>query len=1044
MKKKLKKILIILGSIVLFFLLLVVIALLMFFYRKPLVKGIIEKQIEKRTGIHVTIGTLDYELFPLIIEAGEIEFATLMDETEVDVFVEKLVLKGDIHRIRKKVRPYFDTIEGEGVRIISNVKEARKKIMIEDILRSLSSGMSFVRKISLNNSSIEFNFPSQKLFLQGFDFALSPSGVRDSFAYTLHCRNAEGIGQPQSNRFQNTIQGSGTLSLMEKPEIEGRFILTSNRFAYSGKEQFFEEINLNFNGKFNADKNEYIFPSFEIEIPSYASLTGPLEIIAQDELTLHFRPLIRIDDLGRVFSMTRDQLPQQLKRLELGGSAFFEGEARITPTHPEQKASITGLVVLNPSHIKYRSMTYQFDSQISGSLKIDRFPDNQNISGRLKIAKSAFAGKALEASGIKMEIPFVYDQKRFTIDIKSLKAAAATLSIDIPNRKLKTDAPSLSGQGFIDLKNRNIQISQAKIVLHPFPPFEVEAQAGLGPQDSNALSVSVQSSRIDFQSLMDFFSFTIPQKVIDWEPDGWLKFKVKAHNSFREKQKVWEMSARLEADDVNFHDPSFTVAGESLHPNLSLEGTFYQSLNDIVFKGRVELTQGESLWKDFYINWSKMPILGTFSGRFNASQGKLTDLSVGATIPEFGRIAAEGRLDLQEPRSSDLKIMASTFQLAPLYTFITQKGAVSQTQVKLKGEAECQIDAKIDENAFSIFGYLKIKDASWIEEEKNLVVQGIEATIPLHYEQNALRTKDESAPPERGHLSFESFRSSYLDLSPIKLDISSKKNGYFIQPFKLEIFGSEAEVGETSIMYGFNPSHFKALTSFSWKVEDLSQLPLTSQDFQLEGTLSVDLPLVEVSPEHLSTEGQGEAGVFGGNIALENIQVHQPFSKNRTVSCDVRLTGLDLEKITDSIPFGRVTGILNGEIQDLALSYGQPESFSISIESERRKGVPQRFSLKATNDLAILGTGEKTPFSPQSGWTRIVKEFRYKKIGIACSLKNDIFSLRGTIHRKGIEYLVKGSGLFAINVVNKQVRNQIQFKDMLNRLKRIGESKQAP
>jgi hypothetical protein len=158
----------------------------------------------------------------------------------------------------------------------------------------------------------------------------------------------------------------------------------------------------------------------------------------------------------------------------------------------------------------------------------------------------------------------------------------------------------------------------------------------------------------------------------------------------------------------------------------------------------------------------------------------------------------------------------------------------------------------------------------------------------------------------------------------------------------------------------------------------------------------------------------------------------------------VKLSGLDLEKITDSIPFGRVTGIINGEIQDLALSYGQPERFNMHIESERRKGVLQRFSLKATNDLAILGTGEKTPFSPQSGWTRVIKEFRYQKIGIACSLKNDIFSLQGTIQKKGVEYLVRGSGLFAINVVNKQARNQILFKDMLSRLKRIGQSKQSP
>lgn len=139
MKKKLKKAFLILGSILLFSLLIVIIASLLFFYRKPFIKGIIEKQIEKRTGIHITIGTLDYELFPLRVEARAIKFTTKLDDTKVGVFIEKLVFKGDIHRIRKKVRPYFETIEGEGVWIISSVKKARNKIVIEDILRGLSS-----------------------------------------------------------------------------------------------------------------------------------------------------------------------------------------------------------------------------------------------------------------------------------------------------------------------------------------------------------------------------------------------------------------------------------------------------------------------------------------------------------------------------------------------------------------------------------------------------------------------------------------------------------------------------------------------------------------------------------------------------------------------------------------------------------------------------------------------------------------------------------------------------------------------------------------
>lgn len=1044
MKKKLKKVLIVLGSVLLFFLLIIAIASFVFFYRKPFVKGIVEKQIEKRTGIQLTIGTLDYELFPLRIEAGVIEFATELDETEVDVSIEKLALKGDFHRIQKKKKPYFETIEADGVRIISHSKESRKKIAVEDILHGLSSGMSYVQNINLKNSAVEFNFPEQTLILQGADISLATSGSQDTIAYTLICREAEGIGQPRTYKFQNAIQGSGILSLKEKPSLEGRFIFTSNDLSYAAKQDFFNEIRLNFMGELNSDKNEFRFPTLELEIPSFLSLTGSLDIISKDELILLIRPSIRIDDLDRIFHLAKDQLPRQFVGLDLSGSALFEGEARIAPKHPEQKESISGKVLLNPSRIKYHSPDYRLDTHISGSFDIKSFPDNQNVSGRLQMVKSSFAGKDLELSGINMDVPFRYDHKRSRIDIPILKASASSLSLDIPDRKFKTESPYFSGQAFIDLKKRIFRISKANIELQPFPPFGVEAQAGLASQDTKSLTISAQSSKISFKTLMDFFSFAIPQKVIDWQPEGWLNFQVEAQALFREKQKLWDLSAKLEAFDVQFHDQSFTIAGESLQPTLIVKGNFDHTLDDIEFSAKLELSHGESLWKDFFVDWNKLPILGTIGGRYHVSQRRLTDLSVDGVIPEWGRLSAKGHLDLQEFLSGDLRIMASELQLAPLHAFLSQKQAVSPKRALWKGEAECQIDAKIEKNAFSMDGYLKLKDASWTDGDDKLSVQGVEAHIPLHYQQNSLKVGGGNEPLEKGYLTFRKILSPYLDLSSLRLDISSTKNGYAIQPFELDIFGLKAYVGETLIEYGSDALNFKALTSFALKDGDLSKLPFSSKDFRLAGKLSMDLPQVKISPDNVSAKGKGTANTFGGNITFENIQVNQPFSKDRTISCDVKLSGLDLEKITDSIPFGRVTGTINGEIKELALSYGQPERFNIRIESEKRKGIPQRFSLKATNDLAILGTGEKTPFSPQSGWTRFVKDFRYEKIGIACSLKNDIFSLRGTIHGKGVEYLVKGSGLFAINVVNKQTRNQIQFKDMLSRLKRIGQSKQSP
>ncbi|NOR15583.1 MAG: hypothetical protein GQ544_07765 [Candidatus Aminicenantes bacterium] len=127
----------------------------------------------------------------------------------------------------------------------------------------------------------------------------------------------------------------------------------------------------------------------------------------------------------------------------------------------------------------------------------------------------------------------------------------------------------------------------------------------------------------------------------------------------------------------------------------------------------------------------------------------------------------------------------------------------------------------------------------------------------------------------------------------------------------------------------------------------------------------------------------------------------------------------------------------------MAISYGQAESFSLSLESEKRKGIPQKFSTAAIKDLEILGTGGSTSMSSAKLLSRFISEFRYSKIGIFCSLKNDVFTLQGTIKENGTEYLVKNAWIFGISVINRKPQNQISFKDMVSRIKRIHQSHES-
>jgi uncharacterized protein (DUF1330 family) len=58
-------------------------------------------------------------------------------------------------------------------------------------------------------------------------------------------------------------------------------------------------------------------------------------------------------------------------------------------------------------------------------------------------------------------------------------------------------------------------------------------------------------------------------------------------------------------------------------------------------------------------------------------------------------------------------------------------------------------------------------------------------------------------------------------------------------------------------------------------------------------------------------------------------------------------------------------------------------------------------------------------------------------------LNNDQFSVNGTIHEAGKEYLVRRGFLRGVDVVNQNPHNVISFRDMEERTERIFRSPQA-
>lgn len=219
---------------------------------------------------------------------------------------------------------------------------------------------------------------------------------------------------------------------------------------------------------------------------------------------------------------------------------------------------------------------------------------------------------------------------------------------------------------------------------------------------------------------------------------------------------------------------------------------------------------------------------------------------------------------------------------------------------------------------------------------------------------------------------------------------------------------------------------------------DIAALLPQEKALNLKGSLTGEFSEIGVTDKKLFTSGLLTAKIFSGKVVMENIWGQDIYDAGRRLGCDVTFSDIDLGALTDTVDVGSVTGIAEGRIAGLVISYGGPERFVFDVRTVDKRGVEKRVSVDFVDKLTILGSGSNL-FSGvlRSGLNRFVSDYNYSGIGIHLELKNDYFTLRGTIHEGDTEYFIKRSGFTGINVINQNPENRIRFDDMMDRLERI-------
>lgn len=206
------------------------------------------------------------------------------------------------------------------------------------------------------------------------------------------------------------------------------------------------------------------------------------------------------------------------------------------------------------------------------------------------------------------------------------------------------------------------------------------------------------------------------------------------------------------------------------------------------------------------------------------------------------------------------------------------------------------------------------------------------------------------------------------------------------------------------------------------------------------GELSGNITKLRMEDGVLTLGATLTAQVFSGTVSISDMRLEGALTQWPRFNANIAMNNLDLEQVTQAFSFGRITGRLSGEINQLSLFNWQPESFDAHLYTPQNDRSKHRISQRAVQNIgSVGGNGGGVAAALQSGFLKFFDDFNYDQLGISCRLVNDVCLISGVAPAKnGSYYLVKGRGLPRIDVIGNATR--VDWPRLLAQLKAATES----
>ncbi len=489
---------------------------------------------------------------------------------------------------------------------------------------------------------------------------------------------------------------------------------------------------------------------------------------------------------------------------------------------------------------------------------------------------------------------------------------------------------------------------------------------------------------------------------------------------------------------IGFSSPAGDVLGQNLSGRVDLEALLTRQPR---IKADLILRRGEALWGTVYVNLTKVP-LDLHAGGTRVGPEEYKDLALDGGLGGVGRLTVKGKARHAEGiwrYQGDLAL--SDARLGPIFrTFLRDPLEAKHRELAgltMEGTAEVDLTFSGSGQAVDLGGRLKVRSGDVRRGAEPPLLSGLNIDLPIAYSLGAVNPglSRPSDAKRWGRLSLKKLRLADQVLGPLEMPAVLVPNHLYLGgAIDTSLFGAKLSLRKIQVD---EPLSQGFAIKMAAQLDGLDLARVSGESPMLAGHLGGILDPVAIGLKRMTADGELTGDLFGGRLDVSHVTVERPFSTGREIGADVNVSLIDLERFSEALGIGRITGRLSGSVEGLRVAYGQPVAFHLKMESVPTKGVSQKVSLKAVNSISLVSTGSGLSGMGASLMTKFFKEFPYEKIGFESGLKNDVFTIRGIIQEDGVEYLVKRRLLGGINVINRNPDNRIGFSDMVERAKRV-------